>query len=705
MTATTKQNQFKFKKLCCVNCAKAIEAELNQLNGLDLVKIDYANKLLMIKSSSNSKRVAIRVNKIVRKYNSKLALTTWHQSFLIEKFSKIALALGTIIFLIGIGWNFSPDIKLVVFLTAYLLTGWQIFLTTGKNILRGKFFDENFLMTLATIGAWMLGEYSEAVAVIVFYQLGEFLQTIAVKKSQASISALMAIRPDYANLKSSTSIKQVKPEEIQIGDLIIVKPGERVPLDGKVVAGESSLDMAALTGESLPQRVSKGDQVLSGSINKNGLLTVKVTKKFADGTVTKILDLVQNASSQKAPTEKFITKFAKIYTPIVVLAAAALAFIPPLIWPDASWAEWINRGLIFLVIACPCALVVSIPLTFFGGIGAASQIGVLIKGSNYLEALNDLQMIVFDKTGTLTKGNFKVTELKPSNNFTAQELLKFAAAAESFSTHPIALSLQTVVGQKNFSVKLFDYQEISGQGIKAQVNGHQVLVGNEKLLVNQNIEFSKQTKVGTVVYVAIDQKFAGYILITDEIRPDSQQTIKLLKKLKLKTALLTGDRRQIAEKVGNLLGVEQIFAELLPQQKVAQLQKLIQQIPPKKKLAFVGDGINDAPVLAQADLGIAMGAGGSDAAIEAADIVIMSDEPAKLISAIKIAKKTHQIAKQNIMLALGIKIIFLLLGALGLATMWQAVFADVGVTLLAIANAARMIMAKYSIFKFSTKNS
>ncbi|WP_235720597.1 heavy metal translocating P-type ATPase [Liquorilactobacillus vini] len=552
-------------------------------------------------------------------------------------------------------------------------------------------------MTLATIGAWMLGEYPEAVAVIVFYQLGEFLQETAVKKSQASISALMAIRPDYANLKKSTSIKQVKPEEVQIGDLIMVKPGERVPLDGKVISGESLLDTTALTGEALPQKVSKGDQILSGSINKNGLLTVKVTKKFAEGTMTRILDLVQNASRQKAPTEKFITKFAKVYTPIVVLTAVALAFIPPLIGSDASWAEWINRGLIFLVIACPCALVVSIPLTFFGGIKAAAQAGILIKGSNYLEALNDLQMVVFDKTGTLTKGNFKVTEIKTSNGFTASEVLKLAATAESFSNHPAAVSLRVANGQPDWPIKVVDYQEISGQGIRAQLNDHQVLVGNEKLLVSQGIKFSQQSGVGTIIYVAIDRSFAGSILIADEIKPDSQQAIKSLKRFGLKTALLTGDKHQVADQVGKFLGIERVFAELLPAQKVAKMQEFNQQKSSKKNLAFVGDGINDAPVLAQADLGIAMGAKATDAAIEAADLVIMTDEPTKVTSAIKIAKKTRQIAMQNIALALGVKAIFLLLGALGLATMWQAVFADVGVTFLAVANAARMMITDYAV--------
>lgn len=584
-----------------------------------------------------------------------------------------------------------PDwAETALFFISYLIAGGEVLLKAGRNIVRGDIFDENFLMGIATIGAFAIGEFPEGVAVMLFYQIGELFQGIAVNRSRKSITDLMDIRPDYANLKTGSEIRTVSPEEVRIGDILIVKPGEKVPLDGKVIEGFSMVDTSALTGESVPREVGAEDFVLGGFINKNGLLTIEVIREFEESTVSKILDLVQNASSRKAPTENFITKFARKYTPGVTIAAFLLAVIPPLVIPGATFSEWIYRALVFLVISCPCALVVSIPLGFFGGIGGASRHGVLVKGSNYLEALNYVDTVVFDKTGTLTKGVFKVTQINPNGNLSKEELLRYAAYAESFSNHPIALSILKAYGREADKNEIEDYEEISGLGIRITLKGKKVLAGNAKLMKQYHISYVTASAPGTVVYVAVDNLYAGSILISDEIKEDSAEALKALKNMGIqKLVMLTGDSKATGEKIGAQLGMDEVHAELLPDEKVHNLEMLDKQKTTKGKLVFVGDGINDAPVLARADIGVAMGGLGSDAAIEAADVVLMTDEPGKLVTAIKIAKKTHSIVWQNIAFALGIKIVVLILGAGGLATMWEAVFADVGVTLIAVLNAMR----------------
>lgn len=556
-------------------------------------------------------------------------------------------------------------------------------------------------MSVATIGAFAVGEYPEGVAVMLFYQIGELFQGVAVNRSRKSISELLDIRPDYANLKVGNETKRVSPDTVNIGDHILVKPGEKIPLDGVVIDGSSHVDTSALTGESMPRAVGLGNNVLSGSINKNGLLTIEVSKNFGESTVSQILELVQNASSKKAPTENFITKFARYYTPIVVIVAALLAVVPPLILSGATFSDWVYRALIFLVISCPCALVVSIPLGFFGGIGAASKSGVLVKGSNFLEALNDVKYVVFDKTGTLTKGDFTVTDIHPADQLTAEQLLEYAAIAERHSNHPIAESIRAAYdagaseGSSARKAVVGEYNEISGHGIQVQVDGREVLVGNAKLMLQQNISCGQPDVIGTLVHIAVDGEYAGYLVISDEVKEDSTEAIRALKKLGIKkTVMLTGDTTAVGEAVGRTLGVDEVYSELLPADKVEQLERIDKYKSPKEKIVFVGDGINDTPVLARADVGIAMGGLGSDAAIETADIVIMTDEPSKIATAIHIAKRTRQIVWQNIIFALAVKGVFLLLGALGFATMWEAVFSDVGVTLLAVLNAMRVLKLK-----------
>lgn len=592
----------------------------------------------------------------------------------------------------GIWAPVSGLMELAIFLVAYLTIGGDVVWRAARNIVRGRVFDENFLMSLATVGAFATGQYSEGVAVMLFYQIGELFQGIAVNRSRKSIKSLLDIRPDYANLKSGNQTIRVSPEEVEIGDIIVVRPGEKVPLDGNVLEGSSAMDTSALTGESVPREVEPGSEVLSGFINKNGVLTIEVTKDFGESTVSKILDLVQNASNKKAPTENFITKFARYYTPAVVIIAVLLGLVPPLILADASFSDWIYRALVFLVISCPCALVVSIPLGFFGGIGAASKNGILVKGSNYLEALNDVKYVVFDKTGTLTKGAFTVTGIYPQKDFSKDELLEYAAFAEIHSSHPIAVSVRSAYGKEIPESTIEDYNEISGHGIRVSVRGKEVLAGNSKLMKAENISFSSPNETGTLVHVAVDKKYAGYLVISDEPKEDSAQAISTLRAIGIKrTVMLTGDAQPVAEAVGKKLGLDEVHAELLPQNKVEQIERLGRMKMPQEKIAFVGDGINDTPVLAQADVGIAMGGLGSDAAIEAADIVIMTDEPSKVGEAIHIAKRTRVIVWQNIIFAMGVKIIFLSLGAFGIATMWEAVFADVGVTLLAVLNAMRVM--------------
>lgn len=579
-----------------------------------------------------------------------------------------------------------------MFLISYLLIGGEVVLKALRNITRGQVFDENFLMTVATIGAFAIQEFPEGVAVMLFYQVGEFFQDIAVNRSRKSIAELMDIKPDFANVKVRDEVKRVDPDDVKIGDVIVVRPGEKIPLDGKVVQGKSMLDTTALTGESVPREAEEGSEVLSGFINTSGLLEIAVTKEFGESTVSKILDMVQNATSRKAPTESFITKFARYYTPAVVFTSLALAVIPPLVVPGATFADWIYRALVFLVVSCPCALVVSIPLGFFGGIGGASRNGILIKGSNYLEALNDVDVVVFDKTGTLTKGVFKVTRISPKEGVTPDELLEYAAYAESYSNHPIAVSILNAYKKDVNKAIIADYEEISGHGIKVKVDGKEILAGNLKLMVKENITYDNVDTVGTVIHVAVDKKYTGYIVISDEIKEDSKYAIRGLKEIGVKKiVMLTGDNRSVGALVGAELGLDEVYAELLPNQKVEKLEMIDKQKSSTGKMIFVGDGINDAPVLARADIGFAMGGLGSDAAIEAADVVIMTDEPSKIVSAIKIAKRTKSIIWQNIIFALVVKVVIMALGAGGIATMWEAVFGDVGVTIVAVLNAMRVL--------------
>jgi Cd2+/Zn2+-exporting ATPase len=614
----------------------------------------------------------------------------------IHSLKSIRIGIGIVLFLTTFFLKIFFPLKLIVYISSYLLIGGDILFLAVRNIIRGQIFDENFLMGLATVGAFAIGEYPEAVAVMLFYQVGEYFQERAIHRSRRSIAALMDIRPDFAHLKQNGEINRVSPEAVRTGDIIIVKPGEKIPLDGKIIEGSSLLDTSALTGESALREVAAGSEILSGSINTNGLLTIEVTKEFGQSTVSKILDLVQNAGAKKAQTENFITKFAKYYTPAVVFAAIALAFIPPFIIPGTSFGIWINRALVFLVVSCPCALVISIPLSFFGGIGGASRNGILIKGSNYLEALNNVDTVVFDKTGTLTQGVFQVTKIHNNSDFSENDLLEYAAYSESYSNHPIALSVRKAYGKDINQDFISDYSEISGQGVRASVNGKTILAGNARLMEKEAIPYEKVADIGTAVHIAIDGYYAGYILISDEIKQDSAKTVSQLRALGVqKLVMLTGDSKTVGEMIGSHLGMDQIYSELLPAQKVDKLERLEDEKSSSKgKLVFMGDGINDAPVLARADVGVAMGGVGSDAAIEAADIVLMTDEPSKIITAIKIAKKTRLIVVENIYLALGVKGIVLLLGALGLANMWEAVFADVGVALLAVLNAMRVLKTK-----------
>ena len=586
------------------------------------------------------------------------------------------------------GHFFYP--ALALFIIAYIIAGYDVVWNALRNIVRGKVFDENFLMSVATIGAFFIEEYAEAVAVMLFFQLGELFQTYAVNKSRKSIAALMDIRPDYANIMADGEIKKVDPYDVAIGDIIIIQPGEKVPLDGIVKEGNAQLDTSALTGESLPREAVVNDTVLSGSINLNGILKVEVTSEFGESTVNKILDLVENAGNKKSNSENFITKFALVYTPIVVGCAVLLAVVPPFIFKMETFSFWLERALSFLVVSCPCALVISVPLSFFGGIGGASKAGILIKGSNYLEALAQADTIVWDKTGTLTRGEFAVEEIK-AVEMSEDTLLEFTAHAESYSSHPISLSLKESYGKEIELERVKDYEEISGFGVSASVDGQKVLAGNEKLMKERNIAYEKSDAIGTIVYVAINEKFVGSIVIADQIKKDSADAIKSLKKHVSKQVMLTGDVDSVGQKVGKELGLDEVYTQLLPTDKVARVEELLSKSSSKKKLVFVGDGMNDAPVLARADIGIAMGALGSDVAIEAADIVIMNDEPSKLVKAIEISKKTHSIAMQNIVFALVVKIGILILIAFGLANMWAAVFADVGVCVLTILNAMRAL--------------
>lgn len=613
-----------------------------------------------------------------------------------EKNDKVLLArviLAIVLFSLAMIFTSAPTFKISLLGISYLIAGYDILIKALKNIIKGKVFDENFLMGIATLGAIGIKEYPEAVMVMVLYQIGEYLQDKAVEKSQNSITELMDIRPDYANIEKNGDLIKISPYEVKIGDTIIVKTGEKIPLDGIIIDGTATLDTSALTGESRPREVKIGDEAISGCINTNGLLKIRVTKEYGQSTVSKILDLVENASSKKTKTENFITKFAKIYTPVVVLAALFLAILPPLIF-GSNFSVWINRALTFLVISCPCALVISVPLGFFAGIGGASKCGILVKGSSYLELLSKPETIVFDKTGTLTQGCFKVVKIVQQEDTTKEELLELTAYAESYSNHPIALSIKKAYDKNIDKNKISEISEIAGNGVRAEINGCSILVGNENLLKNHTISYQKANETGTIVYTAKNSKFLGYIVISDKLKEDAQKAIIELKKLKLQTVMLTGDTEESGLTVAKELNIDKAYTQLLPIDKVDKIEDIIEQKTKNKSVIFVGDGINDAPVLTRADVGIAMGGLGSDAAIEAADVVIMDDKPTKVATAIKIAKQTLMIVKENIAFALGIKVLFLILGAFGFVTMWGAVFADVGVTLIAVLNSLRALKIK-----------
>lgn len=600
-----------------------------------------------------------------------------------------AVLSGAVIIKFNIEW-----LQIALFILSYIIVGGDVVKRAVKNIIKGQVFDENFLMSVATIGAFLIGEFPEGVAVMLFYQIGELFQSYAVDKSRKSIASLMDIRPDYANVKNGDELIKTDPDEVKIGDIIVIKAGEKIPLDAKVIEGSSMIDTSALTGEAVPREIEAGSDILSGCININGVITAEVTKEFEESTVSKILDLVENASSKKSKSEQFITKFARYYTPVVVIIAVFLALVPPLVIEGAAFSDWIYRALSFLVVSCPCALVISIPLSFFGGIGGASRRGILVKGSNYLEALAQTEIVVFDKTGTLTKGVFNVQEVHPEG-ISREELLELTAYSESYSNHPISLSLKRAYGREIVSGRISDVEEISGHGVSAIVDGKKVLAGNVKLMKRMNIPYFEGELIGTVVHVSVDNMYAGYIVIADEVKEDSAHAIKELKSANIKqTVMLTGDSKNVGAKVAGELGLDRVYAELLPGDKVDKLEELFLQKSEKGKLAFVGDGINDAPVLARADIGIAMGGLGSDAAIEAADIVIMTDEPSKIATAMRISKKTLKIAYQNIAFAIGVKVMVLILTALGITTMWAAIFADVGVTIIAVLNSFRALNVK-----------
>lgn len=682
------KQEFLLEGLNCPNCAAKIEADVGKLPYVTAASLNLMKQTLTLETREDAFEA---VERIVRRYEPdvKVRLNGGEQApgqELDVKKMLLRMGLGAIVFAAGLllGGN------LLLLIAAYVILGYDVVLNAVKNIIKGHVFDENFLMSLSSLGAFFIGEYPEAVAVMLFYQVGEFFQGLAVARSRKSISDLMDIRPETATVKRNGELLTVSPEEVAEGEWIVVKPGEKIPLDGVVLLGDSMVDTRALTGESVPRSVHPMDEVLSGCINESGLLTIQVTKTYGDSTVAKIIDMVENASSRKSPTENFITKFARYYTPAVVIAAALLGILPPLL-SGGEWADWIYRAFVFLVVSCPCALVLSVPLTFFGGIGAASRHGVLVKGGNFLEALNQVDTVVFDKTGTLTKGVFKVTEIIPAEGVAKEQVLKAAALAEHFSNHPIAKSVLEAAGPQ-FGSQISGYEEIPGHGIRVHTEGGVILAGNTKLMEREKIAYVSCKTAGTKVYVAENGRYLGCILISDEVKPDSKDAIAALKEIGVrKTVMLTGDNAAIGKAVAEELGIDACYAELLPGDKVAVLEKLDGQKYAGSKLAFVGDGINDAPVLARADIGIAMGGLGSDAAIEAADVVLMTDEPMKLVEAIGVAKETRKIAQQNIVFALGIKAVFLVLGAFGLVGMWIAVFGDVGVALLAVLNAMRIL--------------
>ncbi len=712
--------KYQLKNIDCASCAAKIEEGVAKLEQVKFVSVNFANSTMQIdtpdieevkqKIKEIEPEVTIEDFQEVKQASSK-SIFEEHK----EEFIKIFLT----VLLLAVGLIFEKKIhntpfrivEYLVFLPAYLISGWGVLRGAARSIVKGKVFNEHFLMTIATAGAILIDAMPEAVTVMLFYVVGELFQDIAVNRSRKSVKALLEIRPDYANIKINGDVKRVSPTEVHPGQIFVVKPGEKIPLDGNIIEGNSFVDTSALTGESVPRSVKENETVLAGMINKSGLLTIKVTKEFGESSISKILELVENASSKKAETEKFITTFAKYYTPVVVFGALLLAVIPPLFFAGQTFTDWIYRALVVLVISCPCALVISIPLGYFGGIGGASRKGILVKGSNYLDALTKIKTVVFDKTGTLTKGEFKVAEIVSANGFSQEDILKYAAYAEAHSNHPIAKSILEAYReamfewtpledshnnklQQNYITKV---EEISGHGIKAKVNpdkygtgGDEILVGNDKLLHQQNIKHDKCDVLGTVVHVAVNKKYAGYIVISDSLKDEAAETIAELNKLKVNTIMLTGDNKSAAEVYANKLGIKEYYSELLPENKVEHIEKLLNSVH-NGKVAFVGDGINDAPVIARADVGIAMGALGSDAAVETADVVLMTDSPMQVVKSIEVAKRTRKIVWQNIGFAMGVKLFFILLGAFGIATMWEAVFGDMGVAIIAILNAMRVM--------------
>ncbi|EMF0089470.1 cadmium-translocating P-type ATPase [Enterococcus hirae] len=681
---------YRLEGLDCANCAMKIEKRINEINGVKQANVNFAvGKLTIDADQDKIGEIETETRKVIKELEPEVEVKEMEEvtSTLNEEKKDLIRIVLSAIGLLGLFiWAPAEPIRFIGFLLVYLFIGFDVIKQAALNITRGKLFDENFLMAIATIGAMLIGEYPEAVAVMLFYQVGEYFQGFAVNQSRKSIRALMEIRPEVAHVETEAGLVTTQPEKVMIGEHVFVKPGERVPLDGKVISGQSLVDTSALTGESVPKEVFEGESVLSGFININQPLVVEVEKNYQNSTISKLLELVENTSSKKAPAENFITKFARYYTPVVVVLAVLLAILPPLVLPNTGFDEWIYRALTFLVISCPCALVISVPLSFFGGIGGASKMGVLVKGSNYLELLAHTDTMVFDKTGTLTKGDFSVQSIETT--MVEPLFMQYVASVEQYSTHPIAQAI--LADYEGALLPTDQMEEVLGEGIKAVVDGKVVLVGNHKLFTRYNIAFPVNQAVGTLVYVAIDQQYVGSIVIADSIKEDAKAALQKLKKLGVKqTVMLTGDAQAIATHIGNELGIDTVYSELLPQDKVVKLEQILTNA--SQKTAFVGDGINDAPVLARADVGIAMGGLGSDAAIEAADVVIMNDEPGKIADAIRLSRKTLKIVKQNIIFAIGIKSVVLILGAFGIATMGDAVFADVGVTVLAVLNAMRCL--------------
>ncbi|NLW39414.1 MAG: cadmium-translocating P-type ATPase [Tissierellia bacterium] len=685
--------------LNCASCASKIEQLTNEIDGVDKATLDFVTKKLRVKvhEERKTKGIIAEIKKIVNRLEPDVNIIEEmeasqhdhsHEHDHLDRKDIIRIILSGILFIIPGLLKLDGVPRFAVYLLAYIIIGLEIIIKAVRNLVAGHPFDEYFLMTVATLGAFAIGEYPEGVAVMLFYQVGEFFQGLAVNHSRKSISSLVDIRPDYANLEKDGKISVVNPKDVHIDDIIVIKPGEKVPLDGLVIEGKSSVDTSNITGESVPRNIQAGDTLLSGFVNNEGLLRMQVKKEFKDSTVSKILDLVENAASKKAPTERFITKFARYYTPIVVFIALAIGIIPPL-FLGYNISDWAYRAFVFLVISCPCALVISIPLGFFGGIGGASKVGILVKGGNYLEALTDVDTMVFDKTGTITKGIFKVTKIEGFNGHSQEEVLELAALSESFSNHPIGRSIVAAYGGEIDKAKVTSYREIAGKGIEAEIDGSKILIGNEKLFKDNNIEIVEVESIGTIAYVGKDGVHIGTIEVSDELKDNVVDHIKEIKSAGIKTVMLSGDKEETAKKVGRMVNIDRVYGDLLPQDKVRIFEDILSKS--KGKVAFIGDGVNDAPVLARADIGVAMGGLGSDAAIEASDIVIMTDEIGKLATGIRIAKNTKKIVIQNIVFALGVKLAVLALGAFGLASMWEAVFADVGVSIIAILNSMRAL--------------